>query len=164
TGLLAGLSLKDNGDGTATISGYPQVAPGTYSVTFTVDDGHGNTAQQSLNIIVTKEDAVVSPSTANRTAVQVTTAGGSAPSMTFSANVTEAADDGATSSSANDGNISNATPVVYTLTPVGSGTAYTCNATTSGGGVGGTLSTSCTFPAGVAVNVYSLTISVGGYY
>jgi hypothetical protein len=59
TGLPSGLTLTDNHNGTATISGYVQAVPNTYPVTFTVDDGHDNTAKLSLNIVVTKEDTTL---------------------------------------------------------------------------------------------------------
>ena len=54
-----------------------------------------------------------------------------------------------------------ATPVTFTLTPVAPGTTITRTATTSGGGVGGTL-TACVTLSNVPVNVYDVGISVGG--
>jgi hypothetical protein len=156
SGLPSALSFTDNGDGTGTVSGTAQVAAGTYPVAFTADDGHNPPVSQSLNIVVTREDAVISPSASNPAAVQVNAPGGTAGPITLTASVTEAAD-------ASPGNISNAVPVTYTLVPVGTGASQSCTATTSGGGVGGTLNTSCTF-ASVPVNVYDVHIAVGGTF
>ncbi len=100
---------------------------------------------------------MVTPSSSNPTAVKVNTAGGTAGPVVLTANITEATDE------ATYGDISFAVPVTYQLIPVGAGSTYTCTATTSGGGVGGTLATSCTFSS-VAVNVYDVHISIGGNY
>jgi hypothetical protein len=59
------------------------------------------------------------------------------------------------------GDISNAAPVTFTLSPVGPGSPITQNATLSGGGVGGTLTACATFN-NVPVNVYDVGVSVGG--
>jgi hypothetical protein len=56
-GLPAGLTLTDNGDGTATISGRVLVASGTYQPVLTVSDGHGGTHTGTAKITVTPESA-----------------------------------------------------------------------------------------------------------
>jgi hypothetical protein len=156
-GLPAGLSFADNGSGNGTVSGTVQAAAGSYTVTFAVSDGYSAAVTGSLKIAVTREGAAVATAASNPTAVKVNTAGGTAGPVTLHAAITEATDD------TTNGNISNAVPVTYTLTPVGPGSSYTCTATSSGGGVGGTLATSCTFPA-LAVNLYDVRVGVGGSY
>lgn len=156
-GLPSALTFTDNGDGTGTVTGTAQVAAGTYPVTFSCSDGFNAPETGSLNVFVTREDAVVTPSSSNPTAVKVNTAGGTAGPINLAANVTEATDEGT------NGDISLAVPVTYQLIPLGPGTTYGCTATTSGGGIGGTLATSCTF-SNVAVNVYDVHISIGGNY
>jgi hypothetical protein len=154
TGLPAGLAVTNNGDCTATVSGTIGSAAGTYPVIYKVTDEAGNSDSEVSAITVAREDALAAPSAANPAAVQVNSPGGTAGPITLQAAVSEVAD-------GSDGNISLATPVTYTLTPVGAGPSYSCTATTSGGGVGGVLQTTCTF-SGVAVNVYDVHIAVGG--
>ena len=157
SGLPNGLSFTDNGDRTGTVSGTALVPAGTYPVTFSVSDGYNPPVLASLNIVVSSEDAVVTPATSNPVSVKVNSAGGTAGPITLTAAITEANDD------TTNGDIANAQPVNFTLTPVGSGSPITCTATTSGGGVGGTLTASCTF-TNVQVNVYDVHIAVGGNY
>src|SRR5205085_9238883 len=57
----------------------------------------------------------------------------------------------------------NATPVTFTLIPVGPGSTIVQTATTSGGGVGGTLTANCNL-TNVPVNVYEVAISIGGNF
>jgi len=59
------------------------------------------------------------------------------------------------------GNISFATPVTFTLTPLAGGSTITRTADTTGGGVGGTLR-ACVTLTSVPVNVYDVVISIGG--
>lgn len=157
SGLPSGLTFTDNGDRTGTITGTAQVPAGTYPVTFFVDDGYNPPVSASLNINVTPEDAILTPSDSNPSSIKVSTAGGTAGPVTLTAAITEASDDDT------NGNISNAQPVTFTLLPVGSGSPISCSATTDGGGVGGTLTASCTFN-NVPVNVYDVHIAIGGNY
>ena len=53
TGLPAGLTFTDNGNGTGTVTGTVTAAPGTYPVTFTASDGVSTTSQP-MTITVTK--------------------------------------------------------------------------------------------------------------
>jgi uncharacterized repeat protein (TIGR01451 family) len=62
-GLASGLTFTDNGNGSGTVAGAPQVAPGTYPVTFSCNDGFNPAVTGSLNIIVNTEEAAVSSST-----------------------------------------------------------------------------------------------------
>ena len=57
TGLPAGLTLVDNGDRTATISGTITVVPGVYTATFYADDHHhATTVSGTVKITVTREE------------------------------------------------------------------------------------------------------------
>jgi len=59
SGLPAGLTFVDNGDGTGDVSGTAQVAAGTYPITFTVSDGINPPVSDGLNVVVSKEDATL---------------------------------------------------------------------------------------------------------
>jgi hypothetical protein len=97
----------------------------------------------------------VTASDSNPTSVRVNSPGGTAGPITLCATIDEASD-------GSPGDISLATPVTFTLTPVTPGApAITQTATTSGGGVGGTLM-ACVTLGNVPVNVYDVSISVGG--
>src|SRR5262249_36439909 len=110
-------------------------------------------------LTVTKEDAVVTPSASNPTVVKVNSPGGTAGPINLCAAIREAPDAPVVSPV---GDISLATPVTFTLTPLAGGaTPVTQTATTSGGGFGGAL-TACAAFNNVPVNVYNVTISVGG--
>lgn len=56
TDLPDSLALTDNGDGTATVSGFVNAVPDTYNADITVTDPDGNTDTESVTIIVSKED------------------------------------------------------------------------------------------------------------
>ena len=153
SGLPSGLSVATNGDCTGTVSGTLTAAAGTFTVTYTAADETGASDSTTSSFEVTREDATVTPSASNPKGVVVAGAGGTSGAFTLSAAVTEA--------DSSKGDIGLATPVTFTLNPLESGTTYNCTATTSGGGVGGTLLASCTFTA-VAVNAYVVDIVVGG--
>jgi hypothetical protein len=57
TGLPHGLSLVDNGNGTARVAGAVQAAAGTYAVEVTVTDTGGLSDTRTVPIVVSKEDA-----------------------------------------------------------------------------------------------------------
>jgi hypothetical protein len=115
----------------------------------------GTGSSGSGTLTVAKEDAIVTPAASNPTSVKVKSHGGTSGSFTLCAAIKEAND-------GSPGDISLATPVTFTLTPVAPGTpTITRTATTSGGGVGGTLTACATFN-NVKVNVYDVGISVGG--
>src|SRR4051812_237318 len=54
TGLPAGLSLVDNGNRTATISGQPIAPPGVYNATVAVSDGHNSPITGTVQITIKK--------------------------------------------------------------------------------------------------------------
>ncbi len=158
-------------DGGAPITATYEASTGIASVNYTVPLGAGTFAiisafssadpiyldsSGSASLTVTREDATVAPSAANPTSVKVVSPGGTAPPVTLTATITEVVD-------ASPGNLSNAVPVSFTLTPLLGGSPIVCDASTSGGGVGGTLAATCTFAA-VPVNLYTVTVSLGGQY
>lgn len=57
TGLPAGLTLTNNGNRTATVSGSPQDQSGTYSVTFAVNDGHNPDVTKTISFTITREES-----------------------------------------------------------------------------------------------------------
>ncbi|MDH4117763.1 MAG: ExeM/NucH family extracellular endonuclease, partial [Acidimicrobiia bacterium] len=61
TGLPSGIELADDGCGAVscgwTLSGYALVAPGTYVIRITVEDGNGDSTSADITITVTQEDA-----------------------------------------------------------------------------------------------------------
>ena len=59
-GLPAGLSFSDHGNGFGTVSGTVTAAPGTYPVTFSVNDGHHADVTTTANIVVTREESAIS--------------------------------------------------------------------------------------------------------
>src|SRR6185369_4971906 len=105
---------------------------------------------------VTRENALATPRSSNPWSVKVNTAGGTAGPITLCADIKEVADGSL-------GDISKAVPVTFTLVPVVGGGTITQTATVTGGGVGGTLA-ACVTLSGVPVNVYDITISIGGNY
>jgi subtilisin-like proprotein convertase family protein len=141
--------------GAATLPFTIGLAQGSYPIVATYSSSSPGTGSVgSGTLTVAREDAVVTPSASNPTSVKVNFDGGTAGPITLCATVTEASD-------GSPGDISLATPVTFTLTPVAPGTTITRTATTSGGGVGGTL-TACVTLSNVPVNVFDVGISVGG--
>ncbi|MCX6376332.1 MAG: choice-of-anchor D domain-containing protein [Armatimonadetes bacterium] len=57
SGLPLNLTLANNGDCTATISGAVACPAGAYPVTYSVADTYGGSAQEIANVVVTKENA-----------------------------------------------------------------------------------------------------------
>jgi extracellular elastinolytic metalloproteinase len=142
--------------GMATLPYTIPLAQGSYPIVATYSSstpGTGSSGSSTLTAL--KEDAVVTASDSNPTSVRVNSPGGNAGPITLCATINEASD-------GSPGDISLATPVTFTLTPVTPGApTITQTAATSGGGVGGTL-TACVTLGNVPVNVYDVSISVGG--
>jgi subtilisin-like proprotein convertase family protein len=143
-------------NGTATVPYKISLAQGSYPITATYttqSSGAGRSGSGALT--VTTEDAIVTPVASNPTAVQVSSRRGASGPIKLCAAITETNDESL-------GDIALATPLTFTLTPVAPGTQpITQTATTSGGGVGGTL-TACAALNNVPVNVYDVGVSVGG--
>jgi subtilisin-like proprotein convertase family protein len=142
--------------GEATLPYTIPLAQGSYPIVATYSSSSPGTGSVGFGALtVSKEDAVVTPSVSNPTSVRVNSLGGTAGPITLCATINEASD-------GSPGDISLATPVTFTLTPVAPGTpTITRTATTSGGGVGGTL-TACVTLSNVPVNVYDVGINIGG--
>jgi hypothetical protein len=163
TGLPAGLTLTDNLDGTATIEGTPTGVAGTHQVTVSATDLDGGTGTLTVPITVAAESVLVRPAQSNPHAVLTTATG--APAMTFTARITETAD----GTYDVPGHLSEAT-IEFRLGPVGGGQSHTCvdEVTKSVDATPTTpafIDVSCTFGAGIGVDVYELTITVsGGHY
>jgi FtsP/CotA-like multicopper oxidase with cupredoxin domain len=58
TGLPAGLSFVDNGNGTGNVSGTLTATPGVYTATFAASDGHNPAVKKDVKITVTREETV----------------------------------------------------------------------------------------------------------
>jgi len=115
----------------------------------------GTGSSGSSTLTIARENATVTPAASNPTAVRVNSPGGTAGPITLCAAIKEVSDGSL-------GNISLATPVTFTLTPLAAGTpTITQTATTSGSGVGETL-TACVTLNNVRVNVYDVVINIGG--
>ncbi len=86
--LPAGISLTDNGDGTATLGGTPAAGTGgSYPVEITADNGVGSPAVQDVTLVVDQSPTVTSAATATFTAgtagtFVVTTSGSPVSSVT----------------------------------------------------------------------------------
>jgi hypothetical protein len=152
----------------ADVSGSGQVLSeaGTYSITCSgLSADNYQVSYEPSTLTVTLEGAAVRLAQHNPHAVQVDTSGSNkdrAPAMTFTARITEVSDD-------SYGDIALATPVTLTLDPVGGGSAIssTCTVTkvqpASSTNPGFAL-VSCSVPEGAPIDVYEVTMIVGGSY
>ena len=159
--LPAGVTLTDNLDGTATVSGTPTVV-GTYTVTVTVTDPSSATGLLVVPITVTAESVQVRLTQSNPHAVITTKTG--APAMTFTARITESAD----GSYDTLGRLSQA-KITFSLDPIGGGSGRTCAGTVTRVVVAtattpASIDVTCTFGAGLGVDVYELSLKVSGNY
>jgi hypothetical protein len=151
-------SAAINASGVATLNytiGLPQ---GAYTIhaQFTSANPSFLSSAGDNTLTVTRENGVVTPRSSNPWSVKVNTAGGTAGPITLCADIKEVADGSL-------GDISKAVPVTFTLVPVVGGGTITQTATVTGGGVGGTLA-ACVTLSSVPVNVYDITINIGGNY
>jgi Subtilase family len=149
-------SASVNSSGLATINTRVLLAAGSYPLraAFTSSNPDISNSMGTSTLTVTKENAVVTPSASNPALVKVNSPRGSAGPINFCATVAEESD-------GSPGDISLATPVTFTLSPVGPGSPITQNGALNGGGVGGTL-TACVALNNVPVNVYDVGVSIGG--
>jgi len=156
-GTYAGASLVDC-SGMASLPYTITMGQGNYQIVanFTNSNMFVLPSSATNTLVVSLEDAIVTPSISNPLAVQVSSPGGTAASVIFLANIKEVADGSL-------GNISLAAPVTMTCVPVGPGSTLSQTAIITGGGVGGALTAKCTF-TNVPANVYDVTIRVGGNY
>lgn len=108
-------------------------------------------------LTVSKEDATVSPAASNPDAVKVSAPGGTAGSVILCFDINGVSD-------GNPGDTTNATPVTFSMVPIGAGAAVSPTSVSySGGGVGATRTACATF-TNVPVNVYDVTATIGGNY
>jgi len=145
-----------NSSGVALINTRILLAAGSYPLraVFTSSTPDISNSTGTSTLTVTKENAVVTPSASNPTLVKVNSPRGSAGPIMLCAAISEVSD-------GSQGDISNAAPVTFTLSPVGPGSPITQNGALSGGGVGGTLTACATFN-NVPVNGYDVGVSIGG--
>jgi subtilisin-like proprotein convertase family protein len=144
--------------GAATLPYVISLAQGGYPLTATFSSStNSTTSSGSSTLTVASEDAIVTPLASNPAVVMVSSSGGTTGPISLCATINEVND-------GRFGDISLAAPVRFTLTPVASGAPpITQTATTSGGGVGGTLM-ACAPLNNVPVNVYSVVVSASGSF
>jgi hypothetical protein len=146
--------------GTATYStSYTVVdAPGAHTIdaTFVSSNPFFGISTANSVLTVTQEDAAVSFPDTNPFAVKVNTPGGTAGPITICADITEVED-------GSPGDTTNAT-ATFTLTPVAGGSSPSPGAVTYSGGGVGVARRACITVNNVAVDVYDITVTVGGYY
>lgn len=150
-------SAPVNSSGVATLAYTITQQQGGYTIgaTFASTSAAFTGSNGSNTLTVSKEDAAVAPSASNPSSVKVNAPGGTAGPITLSAQITEVADGSL-------GDIAKASPVTFTLTPVGPGSSIVQTATLSGSGAG-PLTASITL-ASVPVNVYDVAINIGGNF
>lgn len=158
TGLPKGATFSDQGNGTGLLAGSAEVPAGTYTVTFSVNDGHNALVSQSMTLTVTREQAEVRLfPTAPLSVVLAKVGQTQAKSLTIRATIREVTDPNG------NADIGEAADVSYTLTSVQTGAIYSGKAATTGGGVEGVLTAKYTFH-NIPRGIYELRISVGGSY
>jgi hypothetical protein len=159
--------------GGAPVGGVPVNGSGTYVLPYVITQKQGsypvvavfNSVTAGImgssagnTLAVSQEDAVVTPSPANPAALMVSSSGGTA-SFTLAATIQESPD-------ATPGDISKASPVSFTLNPAVAAAPISCSpasGTVNTATTPPTLTVTCTF-TNVPVNVYDVTIAIGGDY
>jgi CSLREA domain-containing protein len=166
-GLPTGM-VQGGAGGAWTVSGVAGVPQGAYVVTATVTDtGDGSAAATSssdtFTIVVTRENAVAAPKASNPVSMQVGSPGGTASGTTgqICFDITEPSD----GSPGNTALIDSATVTINAVGGGGAGGVSASARTFSGGSVGGTRTACFTLNfAGVAPNVFEVTLVIGGNY
>ena len=145
-------------NGTATLPYTISLSQGFYPIRATFTSSmNGITSRADGTLQVLPEDAIVTPLSSNPGVVGVSSPGGTAGPINLCATINETND-------GSPGDISLAAPVTFTLTPVAPGQPpITQTATTSGGGIGGTLM-ACAALNNVPVNVYSMVVRASGSF
>jgi subtilisin-like proprotein convertase family protein len=142
--------------GAATLPYTIPLAQGGYPVAATYSSSAPSAGSSgSGTLTVNREDAVVTLSDSNPTAVEVNRRGGTAGPITLCATINDAND-------GSPGDILLATPVTFTLTPVAPTTPAIRRTAIANNAVAGGALTVCLTLNNIPVNVYDLTISVGG--
>ncbi len=147
-----------NGTGNYTTSYTITNAPGNHTITanFISSNPYFASSNGGNTLTVSKEDATATFPATNPGSVKVNAPGGTAGPITICVDIAEVPDGSA-------GDISNAT-ATFTITSVlGGGSLNPGVVSYSGGGVGGTRR-ACITLNNVAVDVYDITVTIGGYY
>jgi VCBS repeat-containing protein len=160
-GLPAGLTLAGSG-GSSTISGTVTAPPAAYQVTVKACDPSNACGTSSFTITAAPETATVRLTQNNPHAV--VTVRGAAPAMTFTARVTDAAD-----GSFGDVNRIQAANLSLRLLPIGGGNPVACPVTITRRVLAtatapGFVDVSCSFAAGVKVDVYQVVLTATGSF
>jgi len=152
-----GSAVAVNSSGVATTSYTVDVGAGSHTITaaFTSTNSAFLNSSNTGTLTVSKEDADVTPSGANPSAVQVNSPGGTAGPIPLCFALDEISD-------VSPGDTTKITSVTITVVPVGSGSAVASGAAVfSGGGVGATR-TACVTLNNVPVNVYDVNVTING--
>ncbi len=154
-----GSPVAVNSSGVATTSYTVDVPAGAHTITaaFTSTNAAFLNSSNTGTLTVSKEDAVVTPSSGNPSAVKVNAPGGTGGPITLCFDMNEVSD-------GSPGDTTNITSVTVTVTPVGGGGPVAAGAAVlSGGGVGATR-TACVTLNNVPVNVYDVTLTINGNF
>jgi subtilisin family serine protease len=158
-GSPVGAAVPVDSGGVAMTSYTVNVAAGSHTITaaFSSTNSGFLNSSNTGTLTVSREDATVSASGSNPDAVKVSSPGGTADSAVLCFNIDEVSDGSA-------GDTTNATPVTFSMAPIGGGPSITPSSVSySGGGVGATRTACATF-INVPVNVYDVTATIGGNY
>jgi|GEM_PF-3044267 len=144
-----------------TVAGAMAAGPHTASISFPLAAFNPNYAVSLAPgaLTIQHEDATVTPDASNPSAVLVANDGGDSPEFSLVAEIQELADGSL-------GDIS-LVELSCTLSPVGPGGGASVDGVLDLSGPpapGGPVTATCTFPAGVGVNVYSVEYAIGGAY
>jgi subtilisin family serine protease len=154
-----GSAVAVNSSGVATTSYTVDVGAGSHTITaaFTSTNSAFLNSSNTGTLTVSKEDADITPSALNPSAVQVNSPGGTAGPIPLCFALDEVSD-------SSPGDTSKITSVTVTVIPVGSGAAVPSGAAVfSGGGVGATR-TACVTLNNVPVNVYDVNVTINGNF
>ncbi|HEX8917998.1 MAG TPA: fibronectin type III domain-containing protein [Chloroflexota bacterium] len=157
SGLPAGVTFIDKGNGTGIVSGNANVPAGTYTMTFVANDGHNPSVSQTTTLTVVREQAAVRLFPTAPLSVQVKSAQLTARSVTIRSTIRELTDPNG------NADIGEASDVTYTLTSLSNGSTYSGKALTAGHGIEATMVAQYTFH-NVPRGMYELRISIGGSY
>jgi subtilisin family serine protease len=153
-----GSAVAVNSSGVATTSYTVNVSAGSHTITaaFTSTNSAFLNGSNTGTLTVSREDAEVTPASANPFAIKVNAPGGTGGPVTLCFEMNEVSD-------GSPGDTTNITSVTANVVPVGSGSAFSPAAVLSGGGVGATR-TACMTLNNVPVNVYDVTLIINGNF
>ncbi len=154
-----GSAVAVNSSGVATTSYTVDVGAGAHTITaaFTSTNSAFLNSSNTGTLTVSQEDADVTPSGLNPSAVQVNSPGGTAGPIPLCFALDEISD-------GSPGDTSNITSVTVTVVPVGGGAAVPSGAAVFSGGGVGTTRTACVTLNNVPVNVYDVNVTINGNF